>query len=327
MIFRVFIITILCILSAHSTAFGAFTTQDDRVEASLSTDSIIRTTNFAVATMIADYAIKKSWIGRLTISGNSLKSLYNTCQGERFAEQLAVGTCSGVLIAPQTLLTAGHCVNSQFDCDANRWVFNFDTTDPTAMKIETSAKSIFRCKRVVATHYTQYAQEENPDYAVIELDRPAIGITPVKISKMSIDELFDSQPRLFSITATSGQPKKLSENIYIPNSVEVSIQEKVGVRAIWDISAMKKWAYVVDKFFTTTSFSHGSSGGPIFDAFTGDLVGIIVGVGSQPFTSTEGAHSCSRSTEFHFSPKSTIPVKALALIQPVSNIPEIKQSQ
>ena len=47
------------------------------------------------------------------------------CPDERFAAQPANADCSATLIAPDIMLTAGHCINS---CGDSRFVFDYYVT-------------------------------------------------------------------------------------------------------------------------------------------------------------------------------------------------------
>ena len=48
----------------------------------------------------------------MRIAPTTLKDTYHLCSGERFEEQPAAATCSGVLIDKDLLITAGHCIET-----------------------------------------------------------------------------------------------------------------------------------------------------------------------------------------------------------------------
>jgi len=62
------------------------------------------------------------------ISGPTYKEFYDACPEERFLEQKSVAHCSGSLIAEDTVLTAGHCIESQEECKDFSFVFDFLNT-------------------------------------------------------------------------------------------------------------------------------------------------------------------------------------------------------
>ena len=43
----------------------------------------------------------------------------------RFLDQPAIGSCSGFLIAPDILVTAGHCINSMEEAKNVVWIFDY----------------------------------------------------------------------------------------------------------------------------------------------------------------------------------------------------------
>src|SRR5262245_5518117 len=55
------------------------------------------------------------------IGNRFLSERLNVCPDERFATQPANADCSATLIAPDIMLTAGHCINS---CGDSRFVFD-----------------------------------------------------------------------------------------------------------------------------------------------------------------------------------------------------------
>ena len=47
------------------------------------------------------------------------------CKSERFSDQPSAVSCSGFLVGPDLLVTAGHCIQTQKDCDDVSWVFDY----------------------------------------------------------------------------------------------------------------------------------------------------------------------------------------------------------
>jgi len=99
------------------------------------------------------------------VTGNPLGENLNLCDGELYADQPAAAGCSGTLIGPDLVLTAGHCVG-QDSCDGTLLVFDyFERADGVLETI--SAADAYPCVEVVS-----WALSDGLDFAVLRLDRP-----------------------------------------------------------------------------------------------------------------------------------------------------------
>ncbi|WP_413582969.1 trypsin-like serine peptidase [Bdellovibrio sp. HCB288] len=96
-----------------------------------------------------------------------LKDMYPLCANERFQEQRLVGHCSGVLIAPNKVLTAAHCMQNSNSCPNARFVFGAHNTASNLI--------IYSCSRVLSLDIKM-------DFAIVELDQAAEGVRPAQIA-------------------------------------------------------------------------------------------------------------------------------------------------
>ena len=161
---------------------AVFTNEDTRIESSQSINPIVMKANQATAVMIDQWYIKEQNNGTLKISSASLKKIYNTCDDEKFADQITAGKCSGVLIGSDLILTAGHCMIHN-ECDNHNWIFNYEIKKAKKNKIVIDRNFSYRCKEVVTLRYFYDIMQD--DYAIVRLDRPVKNINPVKFSSNS----------------------------------------------------------------------------------------------------------------------------------------------
>jgi V8-like Glu-specific endopeptidase len=240
--------------SVGSIIYGS-DNRKDTVE--LKNDSLIEASK-AVAARIDKWSYKKNDISNL-ISFEYAPLLSDdqsvgVCKDERFASQVSLSDCTGFLIGKDLLVTAGHCItdpnqtvknNSNYYCRENEWLFNYEVDSKGKFNLDNiSAKNIYKCKNVVYATLT-----EKDDFAIIQLDRPVIGVKPLKIRKSG---KIKTNEDIFVIGHPSGMPKKFADGAKV----------RVNKRR---------------EFFSTNLDTFGgSSGSPVFNAQTLEVEGILV---------------------------------------------------
>ena len=178
------------------------------------------------------------------------------CSDERFVEQVTLGNCSGFLVGPSTLVTAGHCMVNQKECDDNKWVFGFKDG-----VIELNASQVYSCKKITSQRYV-YNDEEVSDYAVIELDRPVVGYTPLKTRKFG--RALINTP-LLVIGHPMGLPMKITDGAVVSRMNNVERENK------WNSFKLRS------NYFTANLDSYGgNSGSPVFNKKNGNVEGILI---------------------------------------------------
>eukprot|EP00299_Pterocystis_sp_00344_P011931 c5646_g1_i1.p1 GENE.c5646_g1_i1~~c5646_g1_i1.p1 ORF type:complete len:345 (-),score=69.26 c5646_g1_i1:25-1059(-) len=139
---------------------------------------------------------------------SSLASLYSLCDGEAFSSQPTAAYCSGTLIAPNLVVTAGHCLESNLDCLSMRLVFDYYYTSDGELA-DVTTDSVYNCVDYIRE--LSETDTKKRDYAVIRLDRDVTGDRePVEVSDsgsdVSVNDLYDM------IGFPSGLPAKILSN-------------------------------------------------------------------------------------------------------------------
>lgn len=169
------------------------------------------------------------------------------CSEERFLNQPTASTCSGFLIAPDLLVTAGHCMSDATDCAQYVWVFDYqmDEVKQTA-GIDVPLNNVYLCRQVVRSDLIGPLFS---DYAIIKLDRLAYDRRPLEVRRSG--KIKDNAD-IFVIGAPYGLPTKVT----------------LGAN-VRDNSWLNRFSANVDTY-------SGNSGSAVFDAKTGVVEGILV---------------------------------------------------
>ena len=130
---------------AHSELPKVIYGNDDRYEVEEYHDRLYREYAKSVAGKVAKFKLRTdpSDESSYTFSKRKLGVRNNLCLGVRYREQNTLPTCSGFLIAPNLIATAGHCVRTKFDCKNSYWVFDYVESTKSIPK-----KNVFNCKKI-----------------------------------------------------------------------------------------------------------------------------------------------------------------------------------
>lgn len=231
---------------------------DDRYEADKYPNQEFRTLAKSVAGMVKSSKLSED-LGSaeyLKFRKQTAEDKFELCEEEKFAKQYTLPICSGFLIAPDVLVTAGHCIEGQYDCDNFKWVFDFKSG---TKKIKKS--NVFSCKKIFERKLTA-SKWKLKDYAVIQLDRPVEGRTPLKFRRKRRARI---GTKLVVIGHPSGLPLKITDNGKI---------KRMNKEEIWKpISTLFKKRYYFNANLDTYS---GNSGSPVFNRKTKEVEGILV---------------------------------------------------
>jgi V8-like Glu-specific endopeptidase len=184
--------------------------------------------------------------GVYTLQSVSLARRHKSnCPNVKFSEQIVGPKCTGFLVAPNVLMTAGHCLKTAEDCSEFLWAFDYKLKAAGDLSyIKIPATSVYSCKKVLAQKYEYY---EGMDYALIQLDR---NVSDRPVLELDFHSQYVIGSPLFVLGYPSGLPLKLSDSGIITKELP-----KV--------------------YYTTLDTFHGNSGSPTFDAQTLKVNGIV----------------------------------------------------
>lgn len=243
--------------ASHVFPTGTLYGEDNRADISTSYGDV-RVLRWAssVALVINKEEVRESVCDRsLLLSTVPLGLSRSLCQDEPFYYQGTAGFCTGFLISPKHMLTAGHCLKSRKSCETLRFLFDYQRRDdsrPLSLNDDrVLTRNLFSCKKVV-----YWGGEENSDLsldlAIIELDREALGRGSLELESAS--EL-SYETELLIAGHPLGLPLKVSSGGF-----PLSFDGLLHFSASLD------------------SFS-GNSGSPVINRRSGKVEGILLGGG------------------------------------------------
>jgi V8-like Glu-specific endopeptidase len=171
------------------------------------------------------------------------------CKDERFAEQPSSVICSGFLVAPDLLVTAGHCVTTQERCDEVSWVFDYQMNEKTnRANVLVPSSKVFKCSKVIEAKLEGLSYSSR-DFAIVKLDRKVEGRKALSFRKTG---KISNDARLTVIGHPSGLPTKVAAGGKIFNNIPSGY------------------------FLTNLDTFGGNSGSAVFNSATGEVEGILV---------------------------------------------------
>jgi V8-like Glu-specific endopeptidase len=181
-----------------------------------------------------------------TLEHKNYGKTFNLCRPEPFYQQpVAAGHLfSGFLVKEDVIATAGHCVDEN-NVKSTRIVFGFRMKDSEAAVTRVPNKDIYKGVKIIRRYHNRMGN--GSDWALVKLDRNVKGRQPVKFPET---EISTGQP-VYVIGHPCGLPLKYAAG------AEVRKIEAAYFVADLDIYA-------------------GSSGSPIFDKNTHEVIGMVV---------------------------------------------------
>mgnify|MGYP000471681469 CR=1 FL=1 len=232
---------------SHAATLKVVYGEDNRVFVEDSTNPLYQKLAMSTAVQIKDDRMSPTADGQYySVNPEKLKdSFMNVCEDEDFAEVVNAGNCSGFLVGEDLLVTAGHCMRSEYDCKNAKWAFNYESSvlgDGTLLP----AEDVYSCDSIVSQSLDYLSKN---DYALIKLDRKVTGRAPLKVRT---EGAVEPGTELVVIGHPSGLPKIVADGA--------------------QVREFKNDFY----FKANLDTFGGNSGSAVFNAETGVVEGILV---------------------------------------------------
>ncbi len=216
--------------------------------------------------------------GTSTLQVGKFGQINSLCSAEPFFDQPVGAFCTGFLVAPDIIATAGHCVNKD-NVTTIRFVFGFRMIDAQTAQTVINTDDIYSGTEVIGRKQTA----SGTDWSLVRLDRPVRNGQILTLrSKGKIDD---------------------SQSVYVlghPSGLSLKFADGANVRKNTN-----------QAFFTANLDTYGgNSGSPVFNAITHEVEGILVRGATDfvpsgmcmvsavcPTNGCEG-EDCTRASEF-----------------------------
>lgn len=223
------------------------------------------------------------------VAGQTFAQSYQLCSSEKFREQNTSAFCSGSLVGPDTVITAGHCITSQSDCVGTSFVFGFAVKSAGVLPTQVSSNEVYRCREIVH----RVLQNTGEDYAVIKLDRAVTNHAALKVRRSGEASVGDP---LLVIGHPVGLPTKITTGGKVRSTANSS--------------------YLV----TNLDTYGGNSGSAVFNAQTLEIEGILVR-GEQDFVSQGGCNISKVCSDDSCRGEDVTRISVLRQYIPQTNVP------
>lgn len=227
---------------------------DDRRDVYEITDPAVLAAWDSTVALISVFDLFDIGGGMYQLPPTTFGETYGLCESEPYRNQPNPAWCSGFLVAPDLVATAGHCVSDQGTCSQVAFVFGFRMLDANTPVTVIPASEVYFCAGIVAREQ----RGDGSDWALVRLDRPVEGHVPLPIRRTG--KIADNQA-VFVIGHPSGLPAKIA-----------------GGANVRDNNPVPYFVANLDTY-------GGNSGSAVFNAQTLEVEGILVR-GAQDFVYT-----------------------------------------
>jgi len=206
--------------ASHTAGIRGVYGRDDRMEEYEVADPDIRAAGAATAMFLYRDELVDNGNGTYQVQQESLAWWYewldpigtgnSLCADEPFRDQPSVGTCTGVLVGPDLIATAAHCV-ACLESSELAVVFGFVMQDAETPTVTLSPDQVYWVVEVL-----EY-QAGSPDWGMVRLDRPVVGVEPLPLRRTG--KVADGQA-VFMVGYPWGVPRKYATGAIVQENAE-----------------------------------------------------------------------------------------------------------
>jgi V8-like Glu-specific endopeptidase len=235
--------------------------QDDRKDLYEVVNPLHKQWAAATVALVKKSDIQQNASGVMEVKADTFMDLMGVCSTERFADQPSGGFCSGSLIGPNLILTAGHCVQNMSDCADTSFVFDYAVNVAGRYPSEVADSAVYNCKSVIHSQMVG----SGADFAIVETDRAITGRTPLKLNRARLQNEITNGTKLVMIGHPAGLPTKVDDGAKVRNGAPTGY------------------------FVATTDSYGGNSGSAVLNYDTGEVEGVLVR-GEQDYVWNNGCY-------------------------------------
>lgn len=238
----------MCGLLMTNSAYSAIYGEDSRKDLFEVSNPKLSDLSSSSVALIDSRGITSITDELFNIHGPTLAANELLCSGERFEGQPVVAFCSGVLVASDLVLTAGHCMPNEAQCRLTKFAFGLTLSDPSQKDLLVPRSEIYSCAELIHTQEGHF-DEVLADFALVRLERPVHGHSIAVANRSS------SLPKGRQVVAfgyPNGIPLKYVDGTVRSNNPSLPF------------------------FVTNLDTFNRNSGSPVFDSESGLLEGVVV---------------------------------------------------
>lgn len=253
--------------------------EDDRVESFLHPNTALAAVaQQSVAAVVGPARIGYSASGEVTVTQEMLGMRHGLCSDESFVEQPTAAVCAATLIDSNLVLTAAECVRDDTECADTAFVFDYRYTDVFVLD-RIDIDDVYRCRSIVdrSAPMPSGFSDEDVNYAIIELDRPAVDAVGIGVTN----------PRAFPTLRTAASSVAIASNVQT-----VSFSAGTPMKIDSEGYVLYSRPPLLDFFGTSNDIILAGLGSPGFDD-TGTMIGFVQRIQTPSFE-TDGVAGCDR---------------------------------